>query len=138
MGPTPKPSPTPKPPPTPVPKPECGGCISGWMCNFGSGLKSIADGIKEIIDTIGYSDTQTVEKIIPQHGFKKLGQQTRCFLGYNNSMKNYESWPTMMVREHMNYVNNTVQDQYIQSITDMSGFKGGYNINSEGIHFMEG
>ena len=132
------PAPAPAPAPTPKPTPKCGGGVSEWMCNFGSGLQSLATGIKDIIDAIGTSDTETVEKMIPQEGFKKLGSQTRCFIGYNNTMSNWETWPKMMVMEHMSYVNSTVQDQYVDMITDMSGFTGGFDINSQGIHFMEG
>lgn len=136
--PSPAPTPTSAPTPTPKPTPKCGSGITEWMCNFGSGLQSIATGIKDIIDAIGTSDTETVENIIPQQGFKKLGSQTRCAIGFNNTMSNWQTWPKMMVMQYMSYVNSTVQDQYVEMITDMSGFTGGYDINSQGIHFMEG
>ena len=135
---TPVPTPTSAPTPTPKPTPKCSGGVSEWMCNFGSGLQSLATGIKDIIDAIGTSDAETVENIIPQEGFKKLNSQTHCFIGYNNTMSNWQTWPKMMVMEFMSYVNSTVQDQYVEMITDMAGFTGGFDINSQGINFAEG
>ena len=128
-------------PPSPSPSPDepkCHTSITQFMCNIGNDLKTIADDISKIIDDIGPSDTTTVQQIIPQEGFKQLTQGTNCFIGFNNSFTNWNTWPTLMVREYMSYVNQSIQDNYVRLITDMAEFTGGFDVNSQGLTFFEG